>query len=295
MSMLLQLGIIGYPLGHSLSPLLHAELLKATELTGEYKPYELKPDALGAGLDHLQSTGIGGLNVTIPHKVSVMPLLDWIHPEAKLTGAVNTIVFDAHGKRNGHNTDLIGFTRSLPDTITNRLPESSVLILGAGGSARAVLSALIQLHTAEITFAVRNPESAIPIMNLADEIRNFHQAETNIHLVALQELPSLCAFQGVVNTTPVGMWPQVKESPLSAVQLEALPAGAFVYDLIYKPLETQLLIDAKTLGYSVFNGLDMLIHQGIAAFELWADQTIPQSLLPYLRGVLAQAVLHPIQ
>jgi shikimate dehydrogenase len=295
MELPLQLGIIGYPLGHSLSPLLHAELLKATGLSGEYRAYELKPEDLASGLESLQEAGICGLNVTIPHKVAVMPFLDWIHPEAQLVGAVNTLVLKGNGERLGYNTDLAGFMRSLPEAITKRLPESSVLILGAGGSARAVLSALIQLQTAEVTFAVRNPESAMPILNLAGEVREFHQSATDIHLLSLQELPALGSFQGIVNTTPVGMWPAVQESPLSAIQMEALPEGAFVYDLIYRPLETRLLSEAKALGCSVFNGLDMLIHQGIAAFELWTGRAVPVHFLPILRGTLAQAVLHPVK
>lgn len=291
----LKLGIIGYPLGHSLSPLLHAELLKATGLTGEYKPYALKPEELSSGLNILCSQGLAGLNVTIPHKVNVMPLLDNIHPEARLLGAVNTIVFEPSGQKAGYNTDLIGFIRSLPDAITERFPESSLVILGAGGSARAVLSALIQLNTTDITFAVRNPQTAMPITNLTDELKQFYQSQSNIHLLALDELPDLTAIQGIINTTPVGMWPKVKESPLSAIQLEALPKGAFVYDLIYRPLQTQLLEDAQSLGYETFNGLDMLIHQGIAAFERWSGQTIDLALLPHLRETLAQAVLNPVQ
>jgi shikimate dehydrogenase len=289
-----KLGIIGYPLGHSLSPLLHAELLKATGLSGEYKPYELTPEALAQGFASLERQGIAGLNVTIPHKTTVIPLLDWIQPEARMLGAVNTVQFTPEQKK-GYNTDIIGFIRSLPAHVTERLPESHVLILGAGGSARAVLGAFIQSGAAEITLAVRNPQSALPLISLADELKRFHQQESSVHLLALQELPSLCGFQGVVNTTPVGMWPNVTESLLTAIQLESLPSGAFVYDLIYRPERTRLLADAETLGYTIFNGLDMLIYQGIAAFELWTGATVPEKLLPHLREKLAQTLLHPVK
>lgn len=290
-----KLGIIGHPLGHSLSPLLHAELLKSVGLTGEYRPYPLPSEELASGLNRLKAEQVRGLNVTIPHKVAVIPLLDWVSPDAQLIGAVNTIALEPNGQKKGYNTDAIGFMRSLPEAITERLPESSVLVLGAGGAARAVLSALLQLKTAEITFAVRNPESALPIINLSEKIRQAYRSDTSVHLLALAELPSLGSFQGVINTTPVGMWPKVEESPLVAIQLEALPQGAFVYDLIYRPLSTQLLEQADTLGYCALNGLDMLIHQGIAAFELWTGKTISPTLLPRLRETLAQAVLHPVE
>lgn len=288
-----KLGIIGYPLGHSLSPQLHLRLLKATGLSGEYRPYEIAPERLTTELDQLFQNGISGLNVTIPHKISVMPLLDEVHPHAVLTGAVNTITLTSDGKKLGHNTDYIGFIRSLPDDIVSRLPESSILVLGAGGSARAILTALIQLGTASITFAVRDPEKALPILAHAETIKQAYQADSSIHVIALESLPSLEGYQGVINTTPIGMWPNAGDTPLAAIQLEALPPGSFVYDLIYRPLETVLIQQAQTLGLMAIGGLDMLIYQGIAAFELWTRATVPLDTLPELRQTLAAALTHP--
>jgi shikimate dehydrogenase len=288
----LKLGIIGYPLKHTLSPQLHARLLMAMQLDGEYRPYELPPETLLAQLDELAIRGVRGLNVTIPHKVSVIPWLDWLSPEAEMIGAVNTLVLLENGQhKKGYNTDITGFVRSLPTPITERLPDSNILVLGAGGSARAILAGLIQLNTAEITLAVRDPEKAIPLLSDAEILKQHYQTDTKIHLLPLGSLPALESFQGIINTTPIGMWPNIDDSLLSPIQLETLPAGAFVYDLIYRPLETQLLADARNLGIATFNGLDMLLHQGIAAFELWQENPVPNDLVPALRQDLTQALL----
>ena len=288
MSSFLKLGIIGYPLEHSLSPRIHAALLRLMTLQGEYSAYPLPPDDLPSGLARLEAEGVRGLNVTIPHKVSVMPLLDWIHPEAQELGAVNTIAFGPGGRKEGYNTDLTGFIRSLPNAMTATVPGSHMLILGAGGAARAVVRALFQLGATDITLAVRNPERARPLVRLATTMSSLHSRKTHIHLVTFPELSSLSSFQGVVNTTPVGMWPHPEASPLSAGQLETLPVGAFVCDLIYRPLETQLLREARGMGHVVLNGLDMLIYQGIAAFELWIGRSVPETALPRLRQLIAR-------
>jgi shikimate dehydrogenase len=291
MQAFLKLGIIGYPLKHTLSPLLHARLLQVMGLDGEYTPYEIHPDALPDTIEELAARGIRGLNVTIPHKVAVMPLLDWLSPEAQMIGAVNTVVFENSGEhKQGHNTDILGFVRSLPANVTERLPESNILVLGAGGSARAVLAGLIQLGVATITLAVRDPDKAIPLISDAEVMKQAYRSETAITILSLESLPALEGFQGVINTTPVGMWPDEQVGLLSRIQLKTLPAGAFVYDLIYRPLQTRLLADA--LGIQTFNGLDMLLYQGIAAFELWQDQPVPTDLLPAIRTHLAQALMH---
>jgi shikimate dehydrogenase len=230
--------------------------------------------------------GIRGLNVTIPHKVAVMPLMNALSQEAELAGAVNTIVFEPDGSRKGHNTDITGFIRSLPSEVVDRLPESTVLILGAGGSARAVLTGLIQLGTAAITFAVRDPQRAVPLLSDAEVIKQTYGARTQVNTVSLYSLPSLESFQVLVNTTPVGMWPDEAKSPLTPIQLETLPAGALVYDLVYRPPQTMLLQQAQTLGLQTINGLDMLLYQGVCSFELWQDKPVPAATCTKVRQEL---------
>lgn len=287
----LKLGIIGQPLTHSLSPLLHAHLMRLLQLEGEYRKYELQPADLANALRTFAAQGVRGLNVTIPHKVTVMSQMDWLSPEAELAGAVNTIVFDpAENRRKGYNTDITGFMRSLPADAVDWLPESDLLILGAGGSARAVMTGLIQAQAASITFAVRNPGRAVSITSDGEVIKQAYASATHLKLVSLDSLPSLEAFQGIINTTPVGMYPNESQSPIGAIQLETLPAGSLVYDLIYRPVETQLLRDAKSLGLHTVNGLDMLIYQGICSFELWSGQDVPERFVEDLRQQLQHAL-----
>jgi shikimate dehydrogenase len=295
----LKLGIIGYPLTHSLSPLLHAKLLQLLALNGEYRKYELTPPELGAALPELASQQVRGLNVTIPHKVAVMKAMNWLSPEAELAGAVNTIVWVPSEKNSagytmqGHNTDITGFMRSLPSAIRHRLPQSHVLILGAGGSARAVMTGLIQAKTASVTFAVRNPLKAISITSDGEMSKQTYRSQTQLKLVSLDALPNLTGFQGLINTTPVGMYPHEAQSPIHPHQLETLAADAWVYDLIYRPIETRLLTAAKARGLQTVNGLDMLIYQGICAFELWSGINVPEHFTPSLRQTLENALQQP--
>lgn len=288
----LKLGIIGYPLTHSLSPLLHAELMRGLGLNGEYAKYELPAEQVRTRLRELAQQGLRGLNVTIPHKVAVMHEMDWLSPQAELAGAVNTIVFEPDptgGVRlHGHNTDIGGFMRSLPPPVVKALPHSHVLILGTGGSARAVMTGLIEAHTQGITFAVRNPAKALSITSDGQLIKKTLNSPTQLNLVALDNLSDLSDFTGLVNTTPVGMYPHIEACPIPPELLDSLPKNAWVYDLIYRPLETRLLQAASQRNLCRVNGLDMLIYQGICSFELWWGQGVPTPLVPPLRERLQQ-------
>ncbi|WP_303675152.1 shikimate dehydrogenase family protein [Vampirovibrio chlorellavorus] len=289
----LKLGIIGYPLTHSLSPLLHAELMRGLGLAGEYAKYELPPEQLVTRLRELEQQGLRGLNVTIPHKVAVMQEMDWLSPQAELAGAVNTIVFETQAdnggiKRRGHNTDIAGFMRSLPPQVREALPHSHLLILGAGGSARAVMTGLIEARTQAITFAVRNPAKALSITSDGQLIKTTLNSPTRLNLVALETVDDLSGFAGLINTTPVGMYPQIETCPLRPALLDSLPESGWVYDLIYRPLETQLLQQASQRNRLSLNGLDMLIYQGICAFELWSGRPVPDPLVNAVRHSLQQ-------
>ncbi len=296
----LKLGIIGQPLTHTLSPILHAQIMHQMDIDGVYCKYPLEHDQLRETLQQLGQEGVRGLNVTIPHKVAVMGLMDWLSIEARLAGAVNTIVFDpdtsqpGNCQTKGHNTDIAGFARSLPPAIVNRLPQMNLLIIGAGGSARAVLTALIQQGATQITFAVRSPEKMVRLISDAEIMKQTFNSQCQIKTSPLLFMPNLNEFEGVINTTPVGMWPHTDSSPLSLSQIETLPKKAFIYDLIYRPTETQLLSQARSQGLQTFNGLDMLIYQGICSFELWQDRPVPASLLSSLRQQLTQAMQHII-
>jgi shikimate dehydrogenase len=294
-----KLGILGHPLSHTLSPILHQALLEETGLSGEYRPYDVPPELLHAELQKFARAGGRGLNVTIPHKVTVIPLLDTVSQNASLLGAVNTVIFQEGGTLHGENTDIIGFTSSLPASLISQLKDQHVLLLGAGGSARAVLAGLIQLGTQKITIVARHTEKASFLKQAGLNMVTTYQSKTQLETCLFSELEYLNFAQGIVNTTPVGMSPHPDESPLSKNVLKHLfkqePENLsryFVYDLIYKPKDTQLLKMAQNMGIQTFNGLDMLILQGVAAFKLWTHSKLPssESFLEGLRQALSNAI-----
>lgn len=270
------LGLIGYPLGHSLSPKIHAAALKSCGLEGDYSLFPISPDdliQLQALLNRVRGGELHGLNVTIPHKQNVIPYLDDLTASACAIGAVNT-VFAKDGKLIGHNTDAPGFLADLQrvieiprSTIVNR---KSAIVLGAGGSARAVVYALVDAGWV-VTIAARRMDQA---RELAEKYPN-----ANVAVTDFEHVPS--NFDLLVNTTPVGMSPNVENSPWP--DNVPFPQNAFVYDLIYNPRETLLIKRARVAGLSASTGLGMLVEQAALAFETWTGHNPP-------RGVLFQSV-----
>lgn len=299
---MLKLGIIGQPLTHSLSPLLHGELMRLLDLPGEYRKYELPSEDLQGFLADFARAGGRGLNVTIPHKLTVMGMMDSLSPEAELAGAINTIVLESNPvhpdqvRRHGHNTDISGFIRGFPESIRARLAECRLLLLGAGGSARAVIAALMRSGVQAIMLAARNPEKTALLLTQTEQMKAALGSACHVSVMSLDspELNSgllLAGCNGVINTTPLGMWPDTENSPLTAAQLKNLPSDAFVYDLIYRPGQTRLLRDTARLGLETISGLDMLLFQGIFAFELWSGVEVPANIIPAVREVLSAALI----
>lgn len=281
-----RLGLTGYPLGHSLSPKIHAAALAACGLTGTYSLFPVAPDdipGLEALLARLRAGEIHGLNVTIPHKQNVIPLLDDLTETAKAIGAVNTISLRS-GRLIGDNTDAPGFLSDLNrfleirySKLGNRKPESAsqislladrlsntehripAILLGAGGSARAVAYALCRAGW-QVTIAARRPEQA---EILAESLKT---ACSQIKGVALN---AVADWRGdlLVNTTPLGMTPDVDTSPWP--EGVPFPAGAVLYDLVYNPRETRLVREARAAGLPATTGLGMLIEQAALAFQIW--------------------------
>jgi shikimate dehydrogenase len=272
-----RLGLIGYPLEHSLSPKIHSAALKACGLEGDYSLFPVHPDdrqGLKNQLARVRSGEINGLNVTIPHKQTVIPLLDVLTSRAQIIGAVNTI-FLRENKLVGHNTDAQGFLSDLKrfltlgcDSLLSRMQEQrSALVLGAGGSARAVVYALLN-DGWHVTLVARRLEQA---QQLAMSFTNYEICITDdISNIKLSNIAL------IVNTTPVGMTPNVEQSPW----LEKLPfPKAIIYDLIYNPRETKLVKDARAQGLPTTTGLGMLIEQAALAFELWTSRNPPRNIL----------------
>jgi shikimate dehydrogenase len=252
---MIQLGLIGYPLGHSLSPKIHAAALKACELEGNYSLFPIHPDdkqGLKDLLARIRSGELHGLNVTIPHKQNVIDFLDDLTPTAEAIGAVNTIYL-RDNKLIGDNTDAAGFlsdlNRFLSETQSKIVNRKSAIVLGAGGSARAVVYALLN-DGWDVTLAARRLEQA---EQLANQFANHQLLITNYSSLILHP------FSLLINTTPVGMFPNADDSPLP--ENLSLPSNAFVYDLVYNPSETKLVKTARAQGLSATTGLGMLIEQ----------------------------------
>lgn len=272
---MIHLGLVGYPLDHSLSPKIHAAALRSCGLQGSYSLFPIAPDDL-QGLNDLlaclRSGEITGLNVTIPHKQNVIQFLDELTLTARAVGAVNTI-YSRDNKLIGDNTDAPGFLSDLKQFMRNRESgignQKSALVLGAGGSARAVAYALI--HDGwTVAIAARRMEQAqkLAASFMHHELRITYHTLTNIGLsnIAL-----------IVNTTPVGMVPNMDDSPWP--EELPFPSRAAVYDLVYNPRETKLVKDACAAGLSATTGLGMLIEQAALAFDTWTGYTPSREIM----------------
>ena len=276
------LGVIGDPVKHSMSPVMHNAAIATLDIDYVYLPFPIAPAHLKTALDGFAAVGLRGFNITIPHKQTIMPLLDHISDVAQAIGAVNTVWWSDGGWQ-GTNTDAAGFIAPL-QTLERDWSHSPALILGNGGAARAVVAACHQLGCPEIWVVGRNEQK------LAEFAQSWQTSplspSLSVHL--WDSLDDLLPRVGlVVNSTPVGMAPKVEASPLTAAQIPLLPDQAIAYDLIYTPRPTQFLRLASQAGLTTFDGLEMLVQQGAAALEIWTQQPPPvavmrQSLLDYL-------------
>lgn len=269
---MIHLGLIGYPLGHSLSPKIHGAALKACGLQGDYSLFPIRPDdkqGLKDLLERVRSGEITGLNVTIPHKQNVIELMDELTPTAQSIGAVNTIYLH-NNKLIGDNTDAPGFLSDLNQFIGSRElgteNRKSAVVLGAGGSARAIVYALAN-DDWSITIASRRLQQA---QELSSKFKNTNAIELNFQTIQPAN------FQLIVNTTPLGMAPDTNQSPWP--ENLSFP-NAMIYDLIYNPRETKLVKDARAQGLSATTGLGMLIEQAALAFEIWTGNNSSRNIL----------------
>ena len=270
----LQLGLIGFPLGHSLSPQLHHGALKAMDLPGEYRLYPIPPlpeghAELSSLIERLRRGELAGLNVTIPHKPNVLPLLDDLTPLVRRTGSANTL-FSQAGKLIGDTTDVPGFLADLESWLPpEQTAGKKALVLGAGGSARAVVVAL-QERDWQITLAARR-------ITQADELAASLGGHCETLTLAADPLAQCSDITLIVNTTPVGMFPKENACPWPAEI--PLPEGAAVYDLIYNPAETALLRLARDAGLATRNGLGMLVEQAALSLERWSGRVVPREAM----------------
>lgn len=269
---MIQLGLVGYPVNHSLSPKIQNAALSACGLEGNYSLFPIRPEDKQGLKDLLAKVCAGeitGLNVTIPHKQNVIPLLDELTSTAKAIGAVN-VIYVQENKLIGDNTDAPGFMSDLKKFIgTRRLNDGkSALILGAGGSTRSVVYAL-QNDGWKVIIAARRIEQA---QQLASSFSNYELRITDFTFSSIE----LSNISLIVNTTPVGMTPNIDQSPLP--ENTALPRDLMIYDLIYNPRETKLVRDARSQGLHASNGLGMLIEQAALGFTIWTGHKLPTEI-----------------
>lgn len=267
-----RVGIIGYPLGHSISPAFQQAAFDELEIDARYETWATPPDELGARVESLRADDVLGANVTVPHKQAVMPLLDEILPVAESIGAVNTII-NREGFLIGANTDASGFTRSLEQEARFSAARKRALIVGAGGAARAVAFGLAWEGVSELVIVNRTPERA---SELAHDVSEATAVETRGG--DLEDINGSDGVDLIVNCTSMGMAGGPDPEGIPPVE-DLLKRGVLVCDLVYNPRETPLLALAREHGARVLGGIGMLVYQGAASFEFWTDREPPEDIM----------------
>ncbi|MEW5956469.1 MAG: shikimate dehydrogenase [Chloroflexota bacterium] len=269
-----QVGLIGWPIEHSLSPAMHNAAFAELGLDWTYVLVPVQSGQHAPALKELLAQNFVGVNVTMPHKRAVIPHMDELSEAARLIGAVNTIHIQ-DDKFYGDNTDAIGFLNALKEA--GHDPKGMhVAMLGAGGTARAALFSLLRAGVDKVTVINRTVERAAALVD--DLAKNFSTASLSFEPLNSETLAALDGqVDLVVNSTSIGMHPQSDASPWPAEV--AIPAGAIIYDVIYSPDQTLFLRRAQEAGQKTLNGLGMLVHQGVAAFELWTGRQAPLAIM----------------
>jgi len=266
-------GLIGDPVEHTMSPVMHNAAFNKMGLDYLYVPFRVKKEELGKAVEGMKALNIKGLNVTIPHKVTIIPFLDKLDRLAERIGAVNTIV-NNDGILTGYNTDATGFLQALLEKGIE-LKEKNVVILGAGGASRAV------------SFALAERGAHLIILNrlleldwaeeLADRISRIFEREVKALESNTENLVSVLREADIlVNATSVGMTPNINDTPISS---DLLKPNLIVFDIVYNPIKTRLLREAEAAGAKTISGLDMLVWQGALAFEKWTGLKAPVELM----------------
>ena len=269
-----RLGIIGYPIDHSISPIFQQAALDYIGIDAIYEKWEVTPEKVGDFVNQLRAPDSLGINVTLPYKRAVIPFLDEVDEWATSAGAVNTIV-NQGGRLSGHNTDGPGFLQALLNETGYDPKGTSALILGAGGAARGILLALVRGGVESIVIANRTLERAGELSRLSYDNGVASEA-ISISGDALNEAAKSADL--IVNCTSLGMshGPDELGSPMSAAQI---PATAIVNDLVYTPMLTPMLKEAAKAGATALGGLHMLIYQGVLSFKMWTGQDPPVDVM----------------
>lgn len=272
-------GVIGKPVSGSKSPWIHNTLFEATGTNGAYLAFEIQEDQLTAALNGFRAQGAVGLSVTIPYKEAVIDWLDAVDPYAAALGAVNAVHFE-NGRSIGYNTDGPGLIKVLKQHDT-QLADRRVLVLGAGGASRGICGALLDAGVQVVGLWNRTHERAV---ELAETLKDF--AGSTGRIQPEPDSASFHKYDVVINTTSVGMQPNVGDTP---VEISVLKPGALVCDIVYKPHETRLIREARSSGHPVVYGVEMLIEQALLAQQIWNGYT-EETLAPIRKKLLEQAI-----
>lgn len=262
-------GLIGYPLSHSMSKVIHEAAFKSIGEEGSYELMETEPEDLISRVKYIRTNNFSGFNVTIPLKVPIVLFLSGVDNVANIAGCANTIKVLNDSTLYGYNTDVYGFVEAIPEDFRKEINGSEVAILGNGGAARAVGVGLSILKAKKIDFFVRN---IINAKDTIDSLRtNFPQVEINCRTI--ESLKDLKPYKMLVNTTPIGMRSKAMGiSPIDESVIKTMDKSSVIYDIVYNPLKTELIKIAKANGIKTIQGLDMLIYQAAKAFEIWTGK-----------------------
>ena len=269
-----KLGIIGYPLGHSISAVIQKAGLKSIGLEGSYDVMETPPEDLINRIKFIKTNGYNGFNVTIPLKVPMSLFLDDIDDYANIAGCVNTVKVGDDKSFFGYNTDIYGFKKAIPETIN--LAGKNASILGTGGASRAAVVGLAEKGVKEIDFYTRN------IINSRQTLEYVRAKfpEINFNVYQIQNIRSLEGTSIVVNATPIGMKGfMADQMPLEKTDLDKLNPETLIYDIVYNPVKTVLIQEAQKRGLQTVGGLDMLIYQAERAIEIWTGKSPDTKLM----------------
>lgn len=259
--------VIGYPLGHSLSSVIHRAGFKSLGIEASYETLETPPETLVERIKYLKNNNYKGFNVTIPLKLPVALFIDEVDKYADIASAINTVIINPDRTMKGYNTDVIGFRNAIPKDFN--LTGKVAGILGTGGAAHAASVALADSNVKEIRFYTRNIPNSLELLNYMRRL--FPKIQFDAYQI--EYIRDLSMVDILVNTTPIGMLGRSADmTPVEKPQLMTLPEGALVYDVIYNPKNTVLLKLAQELGYKTVNGVDMFIGQAAAAEEIWTGR-----------------------
>lgn len=268
-------GVIGHPIKHSLSPMMHNYAFSKLGLDFVYLPFNIASTNLNDALQGMVALGVAGFNVTIPHKERIVECLDELSDSAKIVNAVNTVV-NENGKLHGYNTDVHGIIKTLED-YKDEINGSTVTVLGSGGAARAVIYTLLsKFNVKKINIINRTIEKAELLKDYFSTKMLYEKIKT-YELVPPDLIDVLHKSKLIINASSIGMYPEEDDSPTTIP--ESFKKNQIVFDLVYNPSKTKLLKIAESQGAIVINGLKMFVEQGAKAFELWTNKKMPTEII----------------